>query len=159
MKLSRILFVLLSAATLISCTQQEKTPPNILFIFTDDHCEQALSAYGSKIISTPGMDRIANEGMRFNRCYVTNSICGPSRAVIQTGMYSHMNGFLTNRDSFNGDQQTFPKLLRASGYQTAIIGKWHLKSTPQGFDYFDVLKGQGPYNDPPMLTRIGRECD
>ena len=122
-----------------SCAQQVKTPPNILFIFTDDHCEQAISAYGSKIISTPGMDRIANEGMRFNRCYVTNSICGPSRAVIQTGMYSLMNGFLTNRDRFNGDQQTFPKILRASGYQTAIIGKWHLKSTPQGYDYFDVL--------------------
>ena len=137
---------------IISCTQQEKTPPNILFIFTDDHCEQALSAYGSKIIKTPGMDRIANEGMRFNRCYVTNSICGPSRAVIQTGMYSHMNGFLTNRDSFNGDQQTFPKLLQTAGYQTAIIGKWHLKSTPRGYDYFDVLKGQGPYNNPPMLT-------
>ena len=99
------------------------------------------------------MDRIANEGMRFNRCYVTNSICGPSRAVIQTGMYSHMNGFRTNRDSFDGDQQTFPKLLQASGYQTAIIGKWHLKSTPQGYDYFDVLKGQGPYNNPPMLTQ------
>ena len=114
--------------------------------------KQALSAYGSKIIQTPGMDRIANEGMRFNRCYVTNSICGPSRAVIQTGMYSHMNGFQTNRDSFNGDQQTFPKLLQVAGYQTAIIGKWHLKSTPQGYDYFDVLKGQGPYNNPPMLT-------
>jgi arylsulfatase A-like enzyme len=98
------------------------------------------------------MDRIANEGMRFNRCYVTNSICGPSRAVIQTGMYSHLNGFRTNRDRFNGDQQTFPKLLQKAGYQTAIIGKWHLKSTPQGYDYFDVLKGQGPYNNPPMLT-------
>jgi len=144
-----LLFSLISS----SCTQQTKSPPNILFIFTDDHCEQALSAYGSEIISTPNMDRIANEGMRFNRCYVTNSICGPSRAVIQTGMYSHMNGFLTNRDSFNGDQRTFPKLLQASGYQTAIIGKWHLKSTPQGFDYFDVLKGQGPYNNPPMLTQ------
>lgn len=126
--------------------------PNILFIFTDDHCEQAISAYGSKLIHTPNMDRIANEGMRFEKCYVTNSICGPSRAVIQTGKYSHINGMETNKDVFNADQQTFPKLLQSAGYQTAIIGKWHLKSTPQGFDYFDILKGQGPYNDPPMLT-------
>jgi arylsulfatase A-like enzyme len=152
MKPSRILLTLLSATILMSCTQEEKTPPNILFIFTDDHCEQAISAYGSEIIHTPSMDRIASEGMRFDRCYVTNSICGPSRAVIQTGLYSHQNGFQTNRDSFNGDQQTFPKLLQAAGYQTAVIGKWHLKSTPQGYDYFDVLKGQGPYNNPPMLT-------
>ncbi len=153
MKPYNILLVFLSVATFISCSQKEISPPNILFIFTDDHCEQAISAYGSEIINTPSMDRIANEGMRFERCYVTNSICGPSRAVIQTGLYSHQNGFLTNRDAFNGDQQTFPKLLRAGGYQTAVIGKWHLKSTPQGYDHFDVLKGQGPYNDPPMLTR------
>ena len=82
--------------------------PNIVFIFTDDHCEQAISAYDPSRITTPNLDRIANEGMRFNRCYVTNSICGPSRAVIQTGKYSHINGFKTNRDRFNGDQQTFP---------------------------------------------------
>jgi arylsulfatase A-like enzyme len=91
--------------------------------------------------------------MRFTRCYVTNSICGPSRAVIQTGKYSHLNGFVRNGNTFNGDQQTFPKLLRANGYQTAIVGKWHLKSTPQGYDYFDVLIGQGPYYNPPMKTR------
>ncbi|QDV69489.1 Arylsulfatase [Rosistilla carotiformis] len=126
--------------------------PNILFIFTDDHCEQALSAYDPSRISTPNLDRIANEGMRFDRCYVTNSICGPSRAVIQTGKYSHINGFLQNGFAFNGDQPTFPKMLRKAGYQTAIVGKWHLESTPQGFDYYDVLKGQGPYYNPPMLT-------
>jgi arylsulfatase A-like enzyme len=127
--------------------------PNIVFIFSDDHCEQAISAYDPSRITTPNLDRIANEGMRFNRCYVTNSICGPSRAVIQTGKYSHLNGFKTNRDRFNGDQQTFPKLLQATGYQTAVVGKWHLVSTPQGFDYYDVLKGQGPYYNPPMITR------
>lgn len=126
--------------------------PNIIFIFTDDHCEQALSAYDSNRITTPNMDRIAREGMRFNRCYVTNSICGPCRAVIQTGKYSHLNGFATNRDRFNGDQQTFPKLLQTAGYQTAVIGKWHLRTTPQGYDYYDVLKGQGPYYNPPMIT-------
>ncbi|MCK4746997.1 MAG: sulfatase-like hydrolase/transferase, partial [Bacteroidales bacterium] len=99
MKPIRTLTVLLLVLSAMSCTRHEKTPPNILFIFTDDHCEQALSAYGSELISTPGMDRIANEGMRFNRCYVTNSICGPSRAVIQTGMYSHVNGMMTNRNT------------------------------------------------------------
>ena len=108
------------------------------------------------------MDRIANGGMKFTRCHVTNSICGPSRAVIQTGKYSHLNGFIRNGNTFNGDQQTFPKLLQKAGYQTAIVGKWHLKSTPQGYDYFDVLIGQGPYNNPPMLSggrnRMQFEC-
>ena len=100
----------------------------------------------------PNLDRIANEGMRFDRCYVTNSICGPSRAVIQTGKYSHLNGFIRNGNRFDGDQQTFPKLLQSAGYQTAVVGKWHLASTPQGYDYYDILKGQGPYYNPPMIT-------
>ncbi len=149
---------LFSAALLIALVQPATSPaadakqPNIIFIFTDDHCTQALSAYDDSRMITPNMDRIANDGMRFNRCYVTNGICGPSRAVIQTGKYSHLNGFMTNGQSFNGDQQTFPKLLRKVGYQTAVVGKWHLESTPQGFDYFDVLIGQGPYYNPPMLT-------
>jgi len=125
--------------------------PNILFIFTDDHASHAISAYGSKINKTPHLDRIANEGMLFRNCFCTNSICGPSRAVIQTGKYSHLNGFLRNGDTFDGSQQTFPKLLQKSGYQTAIIGKWHLKSKPTGFDYSEVLIGQGPYYNPPML--------
>ena len=126
--------------------------PNIVFIFTDDHCQQALSAYDDSRIVTPNMDRIAREGMRLDRCYCTNGICGPSRAVIQTGKYSHLNGFVRNGNRFDGSQQTFPKLLRVAGYQTAVIGKWHLASTPQGFDYYDVLKGQGPYYNPPMIT-------
>ena len=126
--------------------------PNILFIFTDDHCEQAISAYGSDRIKTPHLDRIANEGMRFRRCYVSNAICGPSRAVIQTGKYSHLNGFVRNGNYFDGKQQTFPKLLQKAGYQTAVVGKWHLGSTPQGYDYYDVLQGQGPYYNPPMIT-------
>ena len=127
--------------------------PNIVFIFTDDHCEQALSAYDPTRISTPHMDRLANEGMRFTRCYVTNAICGPSRAVIQTGKYNHLNGFFRNGITFNGDQQTFPKLLQKAGYQTAVVGKWHLGSTPQGYDHYDVLVGQGPYYNPPMITK------
>jgi len=143
------LFLLVSFALAAHC---EAKRPNILFIFTDDHCEQALSAYDPTKISTPNMDRIANEGMRFTRCYVTNSICGPSRAVIQTGKYSHLNGFYRNGIRFDGSQQTFPKLLQSAGYQTAVVGKWHLASTPVGYDYFDVLIGQGPYYNPPMKT-------
>ena len=131
---------------------QAEDRPNILFIFTDDHCEQALSAYDPTRITTPHLDRLANEGMRFTRCYVTNSICGPSRAVIQTGKYSHLNGFYRNGIHFDGSQRTFPKLLQSAGYQTAVVGKWHLASTPVGYDYFDVLIGQGPYYNPPMKT-------
>lgn len=125
--------------------------PNILFIFTDDHASHAMSCYGSKINTTPNLDRIANEGMLFTNCFCTNSICGPSRAVIQTGKHSHLNGFLRNGNRFDGSQQTFPKLLQTAGYQTAVVGKWHLASAPQGFDYSEVLRGQGPYYNPPML--------
>ncbi len=127
--------------------------PNILFIFTDDHASHAISAYGSVINKTPNLDRIANEGMLFKNCFCTNSICGPSRAVIQTGKYSHLNGFLTNGDLFDGKQQTFPKLLQKAGYETAVIGKWHLGEhmPPQGYNYSEVLIGQGPYYNPPML--------
>ena len=132
---------------------QASSRPNIVFIFTDDHCQQALSAYDPSRMTTPNMDRIADQGMKFNRCYVTNAICGPSRAVIQTGKHSHLNGFMVNGIIFDGNQQTFPKLLQKAGYQTAVVGKWHLASTPQGYDYFDVLIGQGPYYNPPMRTR------
>ena len=127
--------------------------PNILFIFTDDHAYQSISAYGSKINETPNIDRLAREGMLFQRCYVPNSICGPVRAVIQTGKYSHLNGFLVNGNKFDGHQQTFPKLLQKAGYQTAVVGKWHLGEhmPPQGYDYSEVLIGQGPYYNPPML--------
>jgi len=126
--------------------------PNILFIFTDDHAYQAIGAYGSNRNETPNLDRLADEGMRFTRCCVTNSICGPSRATIQTGKYSHLNGFYQNGDRFNTNQQTFPKLLQQAGYQTAVIGKWHLECDAQpGYDYSEVLIGQGPYYNPPMI--------
>ncbi len=125
--------------------------PNILFVFTDDHCTQALGAYGSQINQTPHLDRLAREGMLFRNCFVTNAICGPSRAVILTGKHSHRNGFIRNGQTFNGAQQTFPKLLQQAGYQTAIIGKWHLRSAPTGFDHYEVLIGQGPYYNPPMI--------
>lgn len=126
--------------------------PNIIFIFTDDHTARALSAYGSEINETPNLDRLADEGMRFDRCLVTNSICAPSRAVILTGKHSHLNGQLTNLETFDGQQQTFPKLLQQAGYETGIIGKWHLKSQPTGFDHWQVLIGQGPYYNPRFLV-------
>ncbi|MCB1231712.1 MAG: sulfatase [Verrucomicrobiae bacterium] len=134
--------------------------PNILFIFSDDHATQAISAYGgplAEIAPTPNLDRIAAEGMRFTRCLVTNSICGPSRATILTGKYSHKNGFFKNEATrFDGTQQTFPKLLRGAGYQTAIIGKWHLESDPTGFDHWEILPGQGAYYNPDFLTEKGK---
>lgn len=128
--------------------------PNIVFIFSDDHAYQAISAYGDsrKLLETPNLDRIAREGMRFDRCLVPNSICGPSRATILTGLYSHRNGFYNNSNSrFDGSQTTFPKLLQGAGYQTAIIGKWHLISDPTGFDHWQILPGQGIYYNPPMI--------
>lgn len=135
----------------------EKRPPNIVFIFSDDHAYQAISAYGDprKLIETPHIDRLAREGTRFDRCLVTNSICGPSRATVLTGTYNHVNGFVNNTNSrFDGSQITFPKLLQAAGYQTAIIGKWHLESDPTGFDFWQILVGQGVYYNPPMI-RMG----
>lgn len=129
-------------------------PPNIVFIFSDDHAYQAISAYGDprKLVDTPNIDRIAREGARFDRCVVPNSICGPSRASVLTGKYSHANGFYNNSNSrFDGSQTTLPKLLKAHGYQTAMVGKWHLVSDPTGFDYWEILPGQGVYYNPPMI--------
>ena len=131
--------------------------PNIVFIFSDDHAYQAIGAYGSRINQTPNIDRIAREGMRFENAMVTNSICAPSRAVIQTGKYSHLNGVLDNRQVFDGSQQTFPKLLQQAGYQTAMVGKWHLKSEPTGFDYWEVLPGQGSYYNPDFRVPGGEK--
>lgn len=128
--------------------------PNIVFIFSDDHAYQAVGAYKDprNLLETPNLDRIAREGVRFDRCLVPNSICGPSRATVLTGKYSHLNGFYNNANSrFDGGQATFPKLLQAAGYQTAIVGKWHLHSDPTGFDYWNILPGQGIYYDPDMI--------
>jgi arylsulfatase A-like enzyme len=125
--------------------------PNIIFIMTDDHAKQAISCYGSKINQTPNIDRLASEGIRFDNSFVTNSICAPSRAVALTGKYSHINGLKDNRDRFDGSQMTFPKLLQKAGYQTAMIGKWHLKSDPQGFDTWTILPGQGAYYNPKFI--------
>ncbi|MBE0537801.1 MAG: sulfatase-like hydrolase/transferase [Phycisphaerae bacterium] len=124
---------------------------NILFIMTDDHASHAMSCYGSRINKTPNLDRIAREGMRFDNCFCTNGICAPCRAVVLTGKHSHINGHIDNTKRFDGSQQTFPKLLQAAGYQTAMIGKWHLQSDPTGFDYWNILPGQGDYYNPVMI--------
>jgi arylsulfatase A-like enzyme len=138
---------------------QSSRRPNILFIFSDDHAYQAVSCYGDsrKLIDTPHIDRIAKEGMRFDRCLVPNSICGPSRATVLTGKYSHSHGFYNNTNRFDGSQTTLPKLLQKSGYQTAIIGKWHLVSEPTGFDHWHILPGQGLYYNPPMIKNGERK--
>lgn len=150
-----VLALLLSSASFPSANlAADKPPPNILFLFSDDLTCQAISAYGEKrrLLETPNMDRIGREGMRFDRCLVTNSICGPSRATILTGKYSHLNGFYNNSNSrFDSSQQTFPKLLQSAGYSTAVIGKWHLISEPTGFDHWHILPGQGVYYNPPMI--------
>ena len=146
-----VILAILSTAQAVQAADK----PNILFLFTDDHAAHSISAYGSKINVTPHLDRIAKEGMLFKNCYCTNSICGPSRAVIQTGKHSHANGFVRNGNVFDGRQQTFPKLLKKVGYETAVVGKWHLRSAPQGFDYWHILLGQGPYYNPPMMEGFG----
>ncbi len=137
-----------------------KDKPNIVFIMSDDHAAHAMSCYGSRINQTPHIDRIANEGMRFDNFFCTNSICAPSRATILTGLYNHINGVRTLNDELDGRQQTCSKLLQKSGYQTAIIGKWHLghggNSDPTGFDYWNVLPGQGAYHQP-SFYEMGEE--
>ena len=140
---------LLSLAALLLTTAPALAAerPNIVFIFSDDHAYQAISAYGDarKLLETPNIDRIAKEGMRFDRCLVPNSICGPSRATILTGKYSHVNGFYNNTNSrFDGVAGHVSRsCCRRRGYQTAIVGKWHLISDPTGFDYWHILPGQG----------------
>lgn len=141
----------------------EKKRPNILYIMSDDHGWQAMSCYGSRINQTPNLDRIAYGGVRLDNCFCTNSICAPSRAVILTGKYSHLNGVKTLADKFDGRQVTFPQLLQASGYQTALFGKWHLghggNSDPTGFDDWKVLPGQGKYHDPIFIEPEGIEWE
>jgi len=133
-----------------------KDRPNILFIMSDDHAAPAISTYGgflADVAKTPNIDRLAKEGMRFDNCFCTNSICTPSRAVILTGKYSHKNGVKTLDDVFDGSQHTFPKLLQRAGYYTGVVGKWHLKTEPTGFDYYNVLPGQGDYFNPRLKEK------
>lgn len=133
--------------------------PNIVMIFSDDHARRAISAYGSDLIQTQGIDRLAREGVRFGRHYTSNPLCAPSRAALLTGKHSHINGHKDNRTTFEAGQQTFPKMLQRAGYETATIGKWHLVSDPQGFDHWEVLPGQGVYFHPDFLTPAGRKTE
>ena len=153
----RILLALLAiAATSASlAAAAPATRPNIIFIFSDDHAQHAISAYGSKVNTTPHLDRLAQGGMRFQHAFVTNSICTPSRAVLLTGKYSHANGTPVF-NVFDGGQPTVAKMLQAAGYHTGMVGKWHLGSMPTGFDRWIILPGQGIYHDPDFITPHGR---
>lgn len=144
-------FSVILLAIALTCLGGAASRPNILFIFSDDHATHAIGAYGSRMNRTPAIDRLAREGMRFDRSFCVNSICAPSRAVVLTGKYNHLNGVRDNVAVFDGAQQTLPKLMGRAGYRTALVGKWHLKSTPTGFDYTDILPGQGEYHDPVMI--------
>ena len=151
-------FLTASAALLLPLSAAER--PNILFLFSDDHAPNAISCYPGgildKVAPTPNIDRIANEGLLFTNSFCCNSICGPSRAAILTGKHSHLNGFLDNNSSyFDGHQQTFPQLLGKTGYQSAMIGKWHLHSHPVGFDFWRILPGQGNYYNPDFIEMDG----
>ncbi len=160
----KLLSVLGIAALASACSGGAKKSerPNIIYIMSDDHAYQAISAYGSPLkdlAPTPNIDRIGQNGMRFDRCLVTNSLSGPCRAVVITGKYGHLTGFMKNEGQapFDGTQQTFPKLLQAAGYNTAMIGKWHLGSEPTGFSHWEILPGQGHYYNPDFITKEGQK--
>ena len=148
--------LLLLLPTLVPAVAGAQGRYNIVYIMTDDHTAQMMSCYDNRHISTPNLDRIAADGVKFVNSYVANSLSGPSRACMLTGKHSHKNGFTNNEHGiFDGSQQTMPKLLQAAGYQTALIGKWHLVSTPTGFDYYNILPGQGDYYNPNFITMTG----
>ena len=159
---STLLYSLTGAAALTSLSScktnkeaETQKKMNIIYIMSDDHSYQTISSYDQRYIHTPNIDRIGNEGVRFTNSFVANSISGPSRACMLTGKHSHANGFINNSTTFNGDQLTFPKLLQQNGYQTAMIGKWHLVSDPQGFDHWEILPGQGDYYNPTFIQMNG----
>ena len=161
MKLISLRTFLSAICILLVCHKQSiaDQKPNIVFIFSDDHAPHAIGAYNGWLKSvnpTPRIDELAKQGMLFEKSFCTNSICGPSRAVIMTGKHSHKNGFMNNGNTFNWNQQTFPKILRKAGYTTALYGKSHLKGNPKGFDDWKVLPGQGDYYNPDLITPKGR---
>ena len=143
--------------TMSAFAAPRKRRPNILFVMTDDHVPRAISCYGSQVLRTPNFDRLAQEGVRFDNCFVTNSLCAPSRASVLTGCYSHINGIRGNSEAADAIENidkslpTYPQALREAGYKTAIVGKWHLSHDPVGFDYWCVLPGQGLYFNPDFI--------
>ena len=158
---SKLLYPLAGLAALASCGTAKKAEPtkplNIVYIMTDDHTRQMMSSYDNRHIQTPNLDRIANGGVLFENAFVANSISGPSRACLLTGKHSHKNGKLDNHTTFDGSQQTVQQLLKTAGYQTAMIGKWHLDSTPTNFDFWEILPGQGEYYNPDFITPEGNK--
>jgi choline-sulfatase len=152
--MKNLLYLFFAALCFASFTKKEAKKPNIIVIFSDDHALQAIGVYGSPHVKTPNIDRIAREGAIFKNTFCTNSICGPSRAVLLTGKYNHLNGQYDNRTTthINTGQPMFPKYLQENGYATSWIGKWHINNTPQYFDYWKVLPGQGNYYNPDFIN-------
>lgn len=155
--MKKLVYCLLLSTISFDALFAQSARPNILVIFSDDHTEQTISAYGSKLMQTPNIDRIAKEGALMKNVFVTNSICAPSRAVLLTGKYSHVNGLRDNgpRRFFDPNQQQIQKILGENNYQTAWIGKWHLQSLPNGFDFWRVLPDQGNYFQPDFINMKG----
>ncbi len=154
--ISLIVIVLLFLVPLEGQTQEKKTKrPNIIFIMSDDHAYQAISAYDDRLIQTPNIDRIAKEGMLFSNASVTNSICAPSRATILTGKHTHINGKIDNHFPFDTTQVTFPQIFQENGYKTAMFGKLHFGNNPKGVDEFMILPGQGNYINPDFIVTNG----
>lgn len=159
---SNVLYPLAGAALFASCgnktaQKDDAKPLNIVYIMTDDHTRQMMSCYDRRHIETPNLDRIANDGVIFSNAFVANSISGPSRACLLTGKHSHKNGKLDNHTVFDGSQQTVQELLQKAGYETAMIGKWHLDSKPTHFDHWEILPGQGSYYNPDFITPEGNK--
>ena len=156
---SGLLYSLTGAAAVVSlasCSAQKKAEEqkqyNIVYIMTDDHTAQMMSCYDHRYMETPNLDRIAADGVRFTNSFVANSLSGPSRACMITGKHSCANKFYDNTTCvFDASQQTFPKLLQQAGYETALIGKWHLESLPTGFNYWEIVPGQGDYYNPDFM--------
>ncbi len=163
-RLAPLVLVTLCACSSDTLYRDTAPPPNIVFIMADDHAVRAVSAYGDplgELAPTPNIDRIAAGGMRFDESFVTNSLCGPSRAAMLTGKFGHINGFRRNGDSFDGSQPTWPHMLKDAGYQTAVVGKWHINHTPEGidFDYWKIFDDQGQYYNPDIITKDGMHTE
>ncbi len=159
LKVQHILIIIAAALLITSCSKAQKDKrvkkPNIIFIMSDDHAYQAISAYGSNLIETPNIDRIAKEGMLFTNACVTNSVCAPSRATILTGKHCHINGKIGNYFPFDTTQVTFPQIFQKNGYKTAMFGKLHFGNNPKGVDESMILPGQGYYLNPDFINKQG----